>query len=274
MEEPDVRDRPAVQLLEDRRRVGPLDLEAVVHALDPVAVGPRRRARVAGDPHVVRAERAVVLDPVRRRRPADQHEPVLALAKADHVADHVALGADRHEVLGPVRPEALEAVDRQPLQEPLGIRPLDDHLVHVVRLVEQHRRVAPGLLLVAPVAELGRDDRIDIHPDPRIPQHPHGVAALRQHGLQAGLRHRRSPPGHVVDASTVSPNAPADASRMQGRTRLACHAIADGVEVPFGGGTDRRRRGAARPEPAKARHCLAPVRRPERASAEAEGGPP
>ena len=41
------------------------------------------------------------------------------------------------------------------------------------------------------------------------------------------------------------------------------HAIAGGVPPP------RYRRGA---EPANARHCLAPVRRPERASAEAEGG--
>ena len=71
----------------------------------------------------------------------------------------------------------------------------------------------------------------------------------------------------------------------------ASRASETGRRLPQGGAIARRRPGAGscwirlnrseeewidpeepRPEPAKARHCLAPVRRPERASAEAEGG--
>ncbi len=45
-----------------------------------------------------------------------------------------------------------------------GVRAFDDQLVHVVRLVEQHGRVAPRHLLVAPVGEFRRHDRVTYMP--------------------------------------------------------------------------------------------------------------
>ena len=40
----------------------------------------------------------------------------------------------------------------------------------MVRLIEQHGRVAPRLLLAAPVGELGGDDRIDVGADLGVAQ--------------------------------------------------------------------------------------------------------
>jgi hypothetical protein len=40
-----------------------------------------------------------------------------------------------------------------------------------MRLVEQHRRLAPRALLVAPVVELARNDRVDVGAQARIAQH-------------------------------------------------------------------------------------------------------
>jgi hypothetical protein len=49
-------------------------------------------------------------------------------------------------------------------------------LDHVVRLVEEHRALLPRRLLVAPVGELGRHDRVDVRADLRIAQHVDGIA--------------------------------------------------------------------------------------------------
>ena len=117
VEELDVGDRPAVHLLQHLGRVGALDLVAVVHAVDLLAVGARGRARVAAELDVVLAERGVELDPVGGRRAADQDELGLGLAEDDHVADHVAVGRDRHEVLGAAGGEVGEAVDGEAFEQ-------------------------------------------------------------------------------------------------------------------------------------------------------------
>ena len=76
--------------------------------------------------------------------------------------------------------------------------------------------------------------------------------------------------GDLVHASRPQDRATPTTSRRDCKTPAGRRLMLDPVES-IGGGMDRRRRGAARPEPAKARHCLVPVRRLERASAEAEG---
>jgi hypothetical protein len=65
----------------------------------------------------------------------------------------------------------------------------DDQLVHVMRLIEQDGRLAPRDLLVAPVRELRRDDRVDVHADLRVAQKLDGVAMLLQHGAQIVCGH-------------------------------------------------------------------------------------
>ena len=127
--------------------------------------------------------------PVRRRRAADEHELILALAEDDHVADDVAGRRDGHEVLGAVQVEVREAVDADVLEERGRVRTFDDELVHVMGLVEQHGRLAPGHLLVAPVRELRRDDRVDVHADLRVAQQLDGVAMRLQHGAQIVCGH-------------------------------------------------------------------------------------
>ena len=62
-------------------------------------------------------------------------------------------------------------------------------LGHVVRLVEQHGGLAPGALLVAPVGEFGRHDRINVGANPRIAQHLHRIAGCLQHFLEVLRTH-------------------------------------------------------------------------------------
>ncbi len=110
------------------------------------------------------------LDPLDRRRAADQREVVLGEVEQDHVADHVAVRGHRHELLGLVDREVLEAVDRQVLEQREGVGSAHVELDHVVALVEQHRGLGPGALLVAPVRILGRHARIDVRADLLVAQ--------------------------------------------------------------------------------------------------------
>ena len=76
------------------------------------------------DLHLVAAGLGVELDPVRRRRAADEHELVLLEVEQDAVADDVAAVAARHELLGAVDREIVEAVDREVREELQRVRAL------------------------------------------------------------------------------------------------------------------------------------------------------
>src|SRR5690606_29998699 len=89
VEEFDVGDLPAVDLVEDLVGVGPLDLEAIMRPIDRLAVRTALGAGVVDEPDVVAADRRVEAYPVGRRRAADEHELILTLPEKDHVADHV-----------------------------------------------------------------------------------------------------------------------------------------------------------------------------------------
>ena len=178
VEELDVRNRPAVQLFEQLPRVRPLHLVAVVLAHDRGALRVRRRAVVAARLHVEPAGLGVELHPVHGRRAAHEVELVFAVVEHDHVADDVAVVAARRELLGLVRRVALEGVRRQVRQHLHRVRTGDEQFRHVVRLVEQHRGIAPRLLLAAPVAVLGRHHGIHVGANLRVPQHLDGVAGL------------------------------------------------------------------------------------------------
>ena len=170
VEELDVRDRAAVEALQDLGRVRALDLEAIVPADDRLAAGDRGRSIVAGELDLPAAGLRVELHPVDGRRAADQIELVLRLAKHDHVADDVAVIAARRELLGPVGREVRKAVGRERREHLHRVRAGDEKFRHVVRLIEEDRRLAPGSLLVAPVRVLGRNHRVHVGPDLRVPQ--------------------------------------------------------------------------------------------------------
>ena len=156
-------------------RVRALDLVAIVIAVHRLALGVARRAVVAAHLDVEAAGLCVELHPVHRRRTAHEIELVFGVVEHDDVADDVAVVAQGSELLGAVGHATLEGIARQVVQHLEGVGPGHQQFRHVVRLVEQDGRIAPRLLLVAPVAELRRHLRIDVRPDPRIPQQINGT---------------------------------------------------------------------------------------------------
>ena len=93
---------------------------------------------------------------------------------------------DRYEMLGPTGVEIAETVDPDESQERLGVRAFNDQLIHVMRLIEQHRTIAPRALFIAPVGKFRSNDRVHIHPNGRIAQHLHRIGMLRHNCTKAG----------------------------------------------------------------------------------------
>lgn len=134
--------------------VGSVELKTVP---DPATGRIAERRLVALDSHVVAAVLGLVLDPVENSHPTDKLEAALAVPVSDAVADQVPLWRAAHELLGPIRREILQAVDPDFLEQAERIRPAQEQLGHVVRLVHQDRGLTPCLLLFTPVRELRRD---------------------------------------------------------------------------------------------------------------------
>ncbi len=170
VEELQLGQRRAVQLVDHILGLGALDLEAVELAGHCVAVRARRRTVVVVHLHVVATGLGVELHPVDRRGAAHDHEAVFAEVEQDGVADDMAAVRAGHELLGLVRHEALHRIDGETLDELQRVRAYDEQVHHVVGLIEQHRGVAPRGLLTAPVRKLRRHDRIHIRTDLRIAQ--------------------------------------------------------------------------------------------------------
>src|SRR5690606_17668209 len=189
VEELELLDRAAVQLLDELPRVRALDLEAIALTDDGLAHRTRRRAVVFLDLDVVAARLRVEHDPIRRRCTADVDQLVLLEVEENAVADDVAVVRDGDVLLGAIDGEVFEAVDRRVRQELQRVRAFDVKVDHVVRLVEQHAGLTPSALLVAPVRELGRDHRIHISADLRISQHLHRVPYRLQDLFQASFTH-------------------------------------------------------------------------------------
>ena len=80
-----------------------------------------------------------------------------------------------------------DAVDPRVRDQLERVGAAQEEVDHVVRLVEQHRGLAPGALLPAPVPELVGDDRIDVRADLRVAQQ-----------FDRGSSRRESPAGFVV----------------------------------------------------------------------------
>src|SRR5690606_19933356 len=189
VEELDLLDRAAVQLLDHLPRVRALDLVAVALANDGLAHRPGRGTIVLLDLDVVAAGRGVELDPVRRRRASDIDELVLLEMEEDAVADDVTVVRDGNVLLGLVDAEVCEAVDRRLGEQLQRVRAFDVEVHHVMGLIEEHARLTPRALLVAPVRELGGNHRINIGTDLRIPKQINGIPYRLQQIFQASLAH-------------------------------------------------------------------------------------
>jgi hypothetical protein len=154
-----------------------------------VAVGPRRRAVVEDDLGVVLALLGLELQPVADRGAADEDVGVLLLVEEDAVADDVAGGRARHELLGHVHREVGDAVDRRLLDQLDGPRAAHEEVDHVVGLVVEDGGLPPGPLLTAPVRELRRDHRVDVRAELGVAKQLHGVARLVQDLLEVLCAH-------------------------------------------------------------------------------------
>ena len=168
VEELDLGKRPAVRLLQNLHRGRPLNLEAVelapARGVDGGSLVPRQL-------HVVAPGLGVVLNPVVRGRTPHEPNPVLLQVEEDRVSDDVPVVVAHDELLRLLRSEVLERVDADMSEELDRVRPFDLEVEHVVRLVEERGRVAPGHLLLPPVRELGRHRRIDVWSDLRVAGH-------------------------------------------------------------------------------------------------------
>jgi hypothetical protein len=130
----------------------------------------RRRAVVAYVIDLVASGLTVELNPVDRRSATHEQQLLFVEAEEDAIADHESIVAAGHHLLGPVRRKVGEAIDGEARHELRRIGSSHRDLGHVMRLIEQHRRMAPCALLVPPVGELARYDRVHIGADPRMAQ--------------------------------------------------------------------------------------------------------
>jgi hypothetical protein len=126
---------------------------------------------------------------LRRRRPADQLEAVVAEREQDDVSDHAAVGAARHEVLSPIARVSVEAVDGELREQPERVRALHGQVVHVVREVEEDAGLLPRSLLVAPVREFRRHAGIHVRARLRVAKQLHRASGRRQHVFEAPRTH-------------------------------------------------------------------------------------
>src|SRR5690606_5057361 len=192
VEELELVERGAVELLDHVPGLRALDLEAPRNAVHRLAHRAARRARIVDDVDVVLALLGLEHQPAGGRRAADIDELFLGQVEDDTVADYVAIGRGRDVLLRLVDFPALDRVDHRVRQQLQRIRALDVEVEHVVRLVEQHGTVLPGPLFGTPVGEVRRDHRIDIGTDLRIAQLGDDVGSILQNLLEI-IGHRKLP---------------------------------------------------------------------------------
>jgi hypothetical protein len=169
VEELDVVERTAIELLDDLLGGRSLDLEPVLLAHNRLAHRRRGGALVPFDLDVVVTGLGVEVKPVRHRRPADELIDVLLQVEEDAIADHVAVVVAGHELLCLAGGEVLERVDAGIRQQLQRIRTFDEDVRHVPGLVVEHAGLTPRPLLVAPVGELRGLDRVDVGADRVVP---------------------------------------------------------------------------------------------------------
>src|SRR5215471_5830569 len=181
VEKLDLRKRPPVQLLQNLRRIRPLNLISIAAANYCFSSGVRRRAVVFLYLDVVSAGFAMKLDPVCDRGSADEYEPVLFEMEKDAIADYKTVVAAGRKLLCSIYRKLGEAVGPEIRKHLERVWPSHAHIRHMVRLVEEYGGLAPCPLLVAPVRIFVRNYRIDVRSDLRIAQQGYWISrALQQ----------------------------------------------------------------------------------------------
>ena len=203
MEELELRRRAAERLFDHLHRARALHLEAIGSAS---AVGAQGCPQVEVDRDVVSARLRVVDDPVEHGSPADEVEALVSQREQDDVSDDVPVRAARHEVLGSVAGESVEAVDREVREQPARVRALHCQVVHVVREIEEDAGLLPGSLLVAPVREFRRHPGVDVRPRRRVAEELDGVPGCGQQVFETPMAHVALPSlsGSIRRLSTIS----------------------------------------------------------------------
>ena len=87
-------------------------------------------------------------------------------------------GVTRDELLGHVDREVGHAVDAGVGDQLERVRAAHEQVVHVVRLVEEHGGLPPGLLLAPPVGELRGDHRVDVGAELGVAQQARPVSPV------------------------------------------------------------------------------------------------
>ena len=109
--------------------VRPLNLVAIVDATERIGTG--SRTLVISQLHVILADFGIVHDPVQRRRTTDQIKALIIEIEQNDVADDIAIGRARHELLRLAGDEALEAVDAETIEQRERAGAFDKQFRHV-----------------------------------------------------------------------------------------------------------------------------------------------
>jgi hypothetical protein len=101
--------------------------------------------------------------------------------KQDHISNHESIRRARHKLLRSIHREIREAIDAEVGEKLQRIRPLQSKFSHVIRLIEEHTRLLPSPLLVAPVGEFGRDTGVNVGADLLVVQEMRDAFRTSEH---------------------------------------------------------------------------------------------
>jgi hypothetical protein len=127
------------------------------------------------------------------RRTPDEIEKILFEVKQNNVANHVAVVVTRHELLGFVRFEILEAVDPSVGEKLQGVGAGHIHVGHMIGLIEKHAALLPGALLVSPIRIFAGDNGIHVRPSLGIAKMIDWISRRLEHILKTLVTHCFSP---------------------------------------------------------------------------------
>ncbi len=162
IEKLDVRIRATVQLFDKLLSIRSLNLVAVTNTSDRLPHRTRGRPVVIYHFNIVAACLGMKSNPVGSWCPPHEKQSILLQMEKNSIANHIAIVATRHKMLGFVNGEVLETIDRQIGEQFEGIGTLNIYIHHMVRLIVKNASLPPGQLFVTPICELGRDHGIDI----------------------------------------------------------------------------------------------------------------
>lgn len=184
VEELRLRQRTAEGRFDQLRGQRTLDLEP--EQLRVTAAAPERRGRIGAERDVVAVLLAVVLHPVLGCRHSGEYVRVLPPARQDPVGHDLSAGRDGDVLLGLPDRELGEVVRAVVGQQPVGVRTVDEEVVHVVGEVQERDALVPGALFLTPADVLALHDLRCPRGRVRLPQELDRRTGLVDAVLQAG----------------------------------------------------------------------------------------